>query len=151
VLTRSGSEASSSKLKAQNSSRSGSTSVVGKNSTPNSSDSQACASAILCVQGIDWQAKLKEETQQLSVAVIFDDDVWAALKAGTGAAQNLSFRDSVSFELADRELRVAHAGASVLELRLSRQVNPSSAVAKLCSRRRRVAVTASLVAPSSST
>jgi len=89
----------------------------------------------ICLEGLDWD--LSVESALLVANVTFGDDLWAGL---CGVSGSDAFKDAVSFELAERELRVLHAGTVVLDLHLPVPVDANRAIASLSSRKRRVAV-----------
>lgn len=91
-----------------------------------------------CLDGLDWE--LQDTEDALSVTVTFTHELWLGLcgVSGTGTA----FKEAVSFELAEEELRVLHAGSVVLDLRLPATVDAPNAAASVSSRKMRVAVKA---------
>jgi hypothetical protein len=98
-----------------------------------------------CVPGLDWDVAIDEKERRLSATVNFSDEVWEALQGSKEyGAGSKSFRESVSFELSEQELRVTYMDSSVLELRLPQAVDPAAATAKLSSKLRRVTVGAAL-------
>mmetsp|Transcript_86338 Transcript_86338/g.277146 ORF Transcript_86338/g.277146 Transcript_86338/m.277146 type:complete len:535 (-) Transcript_86338:129-1733(-) len=102
--------------------------------------------AKLCLPGLLWDVDVSDKDQRLTATVSFGEDAWWALqgsKARTEAC-TVAFKESVDFQLSDKELRVLHEGISVLELDLPLEVDATHAAAKLCSRRRRVVVRAPL-------
>merc|ERR1712118_643125 len=90
-----------------------------------------------CVLGLDWDVETSEAESQLSATVVFKEEVWESLQGTSGGS---SFREAVSFELSDKELRATYMGSSVLELRLPQAVDPTAASAKLSSKQRRVVI-----------
>jgi len=95
--------------------------------------------------GLLWEMDMNEADLLLTATVSFNETVWLSLQGSrpeTSASR--AFKEAVDFQLAERELRVLHAGATVLELELPRPVDVSGAVAKICSRKRRVTVKAPL-------
>merc|ERR1712032_514661 len=101
--------------------------------------------ARLCLNGVAWSADINEVDARLSISVTFGEDVWKVLQSAAGDDASIaSFRDAVDFHLAEEELRVTHVGSLVLDLQLRQPVDPNAAAAKLCSRRRRVTVSAPL-------
>lgn len=94
-----------------------------------------------CLDGLDWELlDLEEDT--MSVTVTFTEELWSALSGVSGTA----FKEAVSFELAEQELRVLHAGSVVLDLRLPVAVDAPKASASVSSRKMRVAVKAKKLA-----
>lgn len=96
-----------------------------------------------CHPGLDWDVTINEDSR-LCATVNFDDDTWEALQ-GSSHGSSKSFREAVSFELSDQELRVTYMASAVLELQLPQAVEPSTAVAKLSSKLRRVTVNVQVV------
>jgi SAM-dependent methyltransferase len=93
-----------------------------------------------CVPGLEWDVSISEEAKQLSAIVTFSEEVWEALQVSSTSSGSKSFRDAVSFELSEQELRVAYMDSPVLELCLPQTVVPAAAAAKLSSKLRRVTV-----------
>eukprot|EP00435_Cladocopium_sp_Y103_P038152 s3009_g10.t1 len=89
-----------------------------------------------CLDGLDWE--LQDTEDALSVTVTFTHELWLGLCGVSGTA----FKEAVSFELAEEELRVLHAGSVVLDLRLPATVDAPNASASVSSRKMRVAVKA---------
>lgn len=89
-----------------------------------------------CLEGLDWQ--LQDTQDSLSVSVTFTEELWLGLAGVSGT----EFKEAVSFELAEEELRVLHAGSVVLDLKLPAAVDAPSASASVSSRKMRVAVKA---------
>eukprot|EP00931_Biecheleriopsis_adriatica_P089951 TRINITY_DN64004_c0_g1_i1.p1 TRINITY_DN64004_c0_g1~~TRINITY_DN64004_c0_g1_i1.p1 ORF type:complete len:566 (-),score=129.99 TRINITY_DN64004_c0_g1_i1:42-1568(-) len=108
-----------------------------KASEPVPTSVKAGATARVCLNGLDWD--IEEDQEQLAVNVSFGDDLWLALSGVSGCD---AFKEAVSFELADEELRVLHAGTVVLDLKLPVTVDATRAAASVSSRKKRVAVRA---------
>lgn len=104
---------------------------------------EARSTARSCVPGLEWDVTVSKEDKQLSATVMFKEEVWEALQGSSGSS-NKSFREAVSFELSEQELRVTYMGSSVLELCLAEPVNAEAATGKLSSKQRRVTVLAPL-------
>lgn len=98
-----------------------------------------------CLDGLDWE--LIQDEASLAVNVTFSDELWFRLCGVTGYS---AFKEAVSFELAEKELRVLHAGAVVLDLQLPAPVDAKGASASVSSRKMRVAVKAQKLSETSS-
>eukprot|EP00933_Yihiella_yeosuensis_P004759 TRINITY_DN109170_c0_g1_i1.p1 TRINITY_DN109170_c0_g1~~TRINITY_DN109170_c0_g1_i1.p1 ORF type:complete len:583 (+),score=153.20 TRINITY_DN109170_c0_g1_i1:36-1751(+) len=90
-----------------------------------------------CLDGLEWEVQAEEA--EFVANVTFGDELWLRL---CGVSALNSFKEAVSFELAEKELRVLHAGVVVLALILPFSVDPDRAAASVSSRKRRVAVRA---------
>lgn len=98
-----------------------------------------------CLDGLDWE--LMQDEASLAVNVTFSDELWFRLCGVTGYS---AFKEAVSFELAEKQLRVLHAGAVVLDLQLPAPVDAKGASASVSSRKMRVAVKAQKLSETSS-
>ncbi|CAE7411307.1 unnamed protein product [Symbiodinium pilosum] len=98
-----------------------------------------------CLEGLDWE--LIEDEESLAVNVTFSDSLWFRLCGVTGYS---AFKEAVSFELAEQQLRVLHAGSVVLDLQLPSPVDAPGASASVSSRKMRVAVKARKLSKKSS-
>jgi len=90
-----------------------------------------------CLDGLDWE--LQDTEDALSVTVTFTHELWLGL---CGVSGGTAFKEAVSFELSEEELRVLHAGSVVLDLRLPATVDAPNASASVSNRKMRVAVKA---------
>jgi hypothetical protein len=100
-----------------------------------------------CMPGLEWDVTISEEDRHLCATVVFGEEVWEALQGYSFAPKSSkSFREAVSFELSEQELRVTYTGSSVLELHLPQPVDATAAAAKLSSKLRKVTVRAPLSA-----
>lgn len=100
-----------------------------------------------CMPGLEWDVTISEEDRHLSATVVFGEEVWEALQGYSFAPKSSkSFREAVSFEISEQELRVTYTGSSVLELHLPQSVDATAAAAKLSSKLRKVTVRAPLSA-----
>merc|ERR1712217_383368 len=95
-----------------------------------------------CIDGLQWEVNINREEMHLTATIVFGQHAWESLQ-GSSLSGN-SFRDAVSFELSDWELRVTYMNSTVLEVVLPQSVKPSEAVAKLSSKHRRVNVSVPL-------
>lgn len=94
-----------------------------------------------CAPGLEWDVTISEDERELSATVVFKEEIWEALTGSPSvSAGSKSFRDAVSFELSEEELRVTYMGSAVLELGLPQPVDAAAAAAKLSSKLRRVIV-----------
>lgn len=91
------------------------------------------------LQGLHWEVVADGVGKDLIATISFTEKAWSALQ---GSSEKHSFKESVDFELSDTELRVQHAGSSVLEVNLLKAVYSETAKAKIESRHRRVIVRA---------
>lgn len=92
----------------------------------------------LCMDGIEWRASTDEALKVLTAVVSFSEGLWRILQGSD--AGSVAFRNAVSFELGDDELRVMYTETIVLELKFPELLRPADASAKISSSRRRVTV-----------
>eukprot|EP00441_Pelagodinium_beii_P006477 CAMPEP_0197699954 /NCGR_PEP_ID=MMETSP1338-20131121/121313_1 /TAXON_ID=43686 ORGANISM="Pelagodinium beii, Strain RCC1491" /NCGR_SAMPLE_ID=MMETSP1338 /ASSEMBLY_ACC=CAM_ASM_000754 /LENGTH=561 /DNA_ID=CAMNT_0043283507 /DNA_START=56 /DNA_END=1741 /DNA_ORIENTATION=- len=97
--------------------------------------------ARICMDGLEWN--LDTEKEQVCATVTFGEELWLKLCGISGS----DFKEAVSFELAEKELRVLHVETVVLDVDLPLAVDASRAVASVSSRKRRVAVKAPKLSP----
>mmetsp|Transcript_57775 Transcript_57775/g.137542 ORF Transcript_57775/g.137542 Transcript_57775/m.137542 type:complete len:576 (+) Transcript_57775:87-1814(+) len=107
-----------------------------------SSSAASSCKATVCLDGLEWQMDASSDEKEMCLTVSFGEDLWERLR-GMDASTS-SFRDAVSFELAEREMRVMHVGTCVLHLHFPHSVDTAKAVAKISGRSRCVTVRASL-------